>query len=160
MKQLSLQINNMLLEYFAGIWKNRMFFCYALIVCIVSFGYELFHYTWGVDDEIFEIMKGPAYWWATQGRFSSGYLLGLFFGNLCVPFFSLFFSQLCMLVAYYLFFIGKEEVNGFKHYIGVSLFLSNPVLFYAYTFNCLTPITGLGFLLSAAAVILFEKRNL
>lgn len=150
-------------DVFAHDWssffrKNQNFLIYGIIWCIISFGFELFQYTESIDDEVFQLPTSFRFW-AIQGRFTYGYVLGWLFRSLSVPFFALFFSQLCMLAAYILAFVDKKEVLGLLHYIAMPLFLSAPILFYGYAFNILTPIIGFGFLLSIIAVLFFKQKK-
>lgn len=158
-KKLDLKIKGSMLAALEKLTKNKEFLLYGLFWTLVSFGFELFHFTQSVDDELFAYQPGPLLGWAVQGRFTSGYVLGIFFNNLSVPFFPLFFSQLSMLFAYCFIFVRDEKVRGPVHYLALSLFLACPILFYGYTFSCLTPILGFGFFLGAISVYLFEKKK-
>ena len=152
------ELNKIVLNIQNSLSMNKFFLLYGFVWCLISFGFELFNFTWSIDDELFAYAPGPAVEWITQGRFTSACLLGIFFNNLCLPFFPLLFSQICLLGAYYIIWIRLETVSGWMHYLAFPLFAASPLLFYVYTFSCLTPIIGLGFLLSALAVYLFEKK--
>ena len=148
-----------LISLWNALVADKVFLIYGLFWCIAAFGFELFNFTGGIDDELYIASPFTDKNWVCAGRFTYGYVLDLFFNNMCLPFFGLFFSLVCAMFAYWLIF-RKDNIKNNICYLSLPIYLACPILFYAYSFRILAAVIGFGFFTGAISVVLFHRKSI
>lgn len=140
------------------IFSNRYFLGYAFFILIISWGYELFHFTITVDDEFALFWKENFFLiWLTQGRWGMA-LIARILGNPSIPFFSLFITLGCVVCSFLILFELLQASNSSK-YLFLPLLLTCPILYFTFSFFSLCPGAGIAILAATIAVTIFIRNR-
>lgn len=123
----------------------------SLAFSLLCFGYELFNFSFSIDEELAVYHHNENNWkaWLGQGRWGMGFLVFLLPADICyMPFVStaLFCLGTCLaaVICSGLFF---KEISG--RAVFCALFVTNPILPHLAQFNTFAHGVGLGYLLCA-----------
>lgn len=140
------------------IYTHRWLIGYSCLILLVAWGYELFHFTISVDDEIILFFQGQlSAGWLTQGRWGMA-LIDRILGNLSIPFFSQFITLSCVICAFLVLFELLQASNSSK-YLFLPLLLTCPILYFTFSFFSLCPGAGIAILAAAIAAAIFIKSR-
>ena len=161
MDKLNSRLSHMQIEIISWIKKERYWLSYLLILCLISFAYELFNFTLTVDEEFYAERSGSSlhHGWVTQGRWSMYLLSYLYPINPIVPFAPLFFTLVCSALSFSIIVRLFSAERTIKDYVAAPFFIACPTLYYAYSFNSLNFGIGIGFLAGALAIYLFTSQK-
>ena len=128
------------------------FAIYMVVVILLAWGFELFNFTYSIDDEMVLYGGFGIDGWLMEGRWGM-FLLSSFYGNSSVPVFAF---------ALTLFFYSLSFVLLFNHlgkvrYFLFPVYIAFPGIYMSFSFTSLNPGVGLAFFLAALAVRLSES---
>lgn len=130
------------------------------MVSLLSYGFELFNFTFGPDDELhfFSRTSLPDIDWIGQGRWGI-WVLSCFVPNPSVPFFSLFLTLFFSCISLLLLLDKFEYEDYLSRIMILPLFCGFPLLYYVYSFHSLNPYLGFGFLFASISVVIQRKMS-
>ena len=143
-------------------WLQRQRFSWRELAVLTLIGivanvYFLANYSPSIDDELAAI-RGSSEVWITQGRFTTYLVETLLFPQPSIPFSPYLFLSVMMALTQMLLLRAHGMTPGWRTYAAYCLFITYPTWWLIEEFAANVPVTGIGFVLVAAALLLQAER--
>ncbi|MBN1924563.1 MAG: glucosyltransferase domain-containing protein [Prolixibacteraceae bacterium] len=146
--------SNEILDFFKN---NKLLILFSLLVAVVSFGYELFNFTFSIDEELDSFTRGVDHTRRIlTGRWGAYYFNLLLFPHSVMPFLPVLITLVCLAFAV-VFYIGNEKGDLLSKLVFSAILISFPLHAYYLTFNILNFSIGIALVLSAFSFFISAK---
>ena len=136
---------------------NQKVFIYFFLIAVISYGYELFNFSFSIDEEVGSFSKAQnEYVYLSVGRWGIFFANQLFSPESVLPYYPFLIAIVCLSISGVLFITSESSSLSAKILFGM-LFISHPVHAYYLTFNTSNLYYGMGMVLSTVSYLLFIK---
>jgi hypothetical protein len=143
-------------EYLSG---NSMMLVFAILIVVISFGYELFNFTLTIDEELMSFMMAKDLTtYINLDRWGNYWLNRLLMPESVLPYLPTLIALLCMAGSAFLL-IAKRKGELLAAIIFFVIFLSSPVHSYWLAFSIISPYIAIGMLVSTIGFLSFEEAE-
>lgn len=139
--------------------KNRYLLVYLLVFAVIAYAYEIFHYSFTMDEETHALLRSAHPGWISQRRWGMYTLSFLLFPNPVIPFVPTLVAVSFTALASFLITHLLSPKNSWEGYLAAPVFIACPVYYYCFMFSLLGYGIGIGLFLSSAAVCLFVSKR-
>jgi hypothetical protein len=141
-------------EYFI---RNRVIIIYSVILAIICYGYELFNFSFSIDEEYQSFQKASDFIGLIKdGRWGTYYFNLLFFPHSLLPYLPTLIAILSIATSSFLF-VNSEKVDIQSKIIFSTIFISYPLHSYYLEFNILNAPLAIGMVFSVLSYLLVKK---
>ncbi|MBL4591709.1 MAG: glucosyltransferase domain-containing protein [Phycisphaerales bacterium] len=139
--------------------KGRSTLAFAFIVCLASYGIDLFNTGFSTDEVVWSSTHGATLDWIGQGRWGM-YLFNVLLPNPTLPYISQLIGYLSLALSATLAVSLWGGLGQFRGYIGAALIVSTPLLAFILHFNTAQYGVMPGMLLAVLSIRFFVSGKL
>ena len=150
-------MNQLFAEFVADILRRRKLLWFGVLVGVVAFGYELFHFNFSIDEEIFSELDSSALFWIEVGRWGMALLNVVLLKFAVVPVVPTLLTIVGLSLSVVIAAAVWREDDGVPIRIAAPFAIAFPTLSFIMTFSVNNFGAGIGLALAAASIYVITR---
>ena len=145
-------MNQLFGEFVADILRRRKLLWFCVLVGVIAYGYELFHFNFSIDEEVFAELENPVQWWIGVGRWGMALLNVVLLEFAAVPVVTTLLTIVGLSLSVVFTAAVWREEDGVAIRIAAPFAIAFPTLSFIMTFSVNNFGAGIGLALAASSI--------
>lgn len=145
--------------FFQLVKQSKYLLLFAVLIVLVSYGYEIFGFSLRIDSEFSAETAGAKEAWLAQGRWGMYFLNCYLLPDVVMPVIPVLLAVVGLTMGAYFFLMSLAEKTELPHFLALAVIVACPVYYFVNYFTTLGYGIGVGFVCAGLANYLLIKKE-